>query len=366
MAQVPLNDLSRVDPLIQEQVLGDIGEILRSGWFLKGRFTQALESHLSHMFGNSSITCVANGTDALFIALSALGVGPGTKVATVANAGGYTTGATIRLGALPVFIDVNPNTAQMSASALRTQLQSDQQLAVVVVTHLYGLIGEIIEIANICREFDIPLVEDCAQSFGASLDGKLAGTFGVAATFSFYPTKNLGAFGDAGAIATRDIEVAQKVQSIAQYGWGTRYSVELSNGVNSRIDEMQAAALVRQLPLIQRNNDIRRDIVHKYSQALTSTRKIVMHDDERFVGHLAIMLTDSRESDQSQLASLGITTGIHYPITDNEQPAWKELLGDVQLPNTDKVQQQILTLPCFPGMTSSEINQVVTALAQLD
>lgn len=366
MAQVPLNDLSRVDPLIQEQVLGDIGEILRSGSFLKGRFTQALESHLSNMFGNSSITCVANGTDALFIALSALGVGPGSKVATVANAGGYTTGATIRLGALPVFIDVNPNTAQMSASALRTQLQSDRQVAVVVVTHLYGLIGEIAKIAKVCHEFDIPLVEDCAQSFGASLEGKLAGTFGDAATFSFYPTKNLGAFGDAGAIATRDIEVAQKVQSIAQYGWGTRYSVELSNGVNSRIDEMQAAALVRQLPLIQRNNHIRRGIVHKYSQALTSTRKMIMHEDERFVGHLAIMLTNSRESDQSQLTALGISTGVHYPITDNEQLAWKELLGNVHLPNTDKVQQQILTLPCFPGMTSSEINQVVTALAQLD
>jgi dTDP-3-amino-2,3,6-trideoxy-4-keto-D-glucose/dTDP-3-amino-3,4,6-trideoxy-alpha-D-glucose/dTDP-2,6-dideoxy-D-kanosamine transaminase len=366
MPQVPLNDLSRVDPLIQEQVLGDIGEILRSGSFLKGRFTQALKSNLSHMFGNSSITCVANGTDALFIALSALGVGPGTRVATVANAGGYTTGATLRLGALPVFIDVNPDTAQMSANALRTQLQSDQKVAVVVVTHLYGLIGEIAEITKVCQEFDLPLVEDCAQSFGASLDGKLAGTFGVAATFSFYPTKNLGAFGDAGAIATRDIEVAHKVQSIAQYGWGTRYSVELSNGVNSRIDEMQAAALVRQLPLIQRNNDIRRGIVHKYSQALTSTRKMIMHEDERFVGHLAVMLTDSRESDQSQLASLGISTGIHYPITDNEQPAWKELLGDIQLPNTDKVQQKILTLPCFPGMTSSEINQVVTALAQLD
>ena len=136
MPQVPLNDLSRVDPLIQEQVLGDIGEILRSGSFLKGRFTQALKSNLSHMFGNSSITCVANGTDALFIALSALGVGPGTRVATVANAGGYTTGATLRLGALPVFIDVNPDTAQMSANALRTQLQSDQKVAVVVVTHL--------------------------------------------------------------------------------------------------------------------------------------------------------------------------------------------------------------------------------------
>ena len=366
MTQVPLNDLSRIEPLIQEQILGDIGEILRAGSFLKGRFTEALESQLSLMFNNYSITCVANGTDALFIALSALGVGPGTRVATVANAGGYTTGAALRLGALPLFIDVNPNTAQMSASSLRTHLHADNRVAVVVATHLYGLIGEIAEIANICREFDIPLIEDCAQSFGASLEGKLAGTFGDAATFSFYPTKNLGAFGDAGAVATRTPEFTQKVQSTAQYGWGNRYSVELLNGVNSRIDEMQAAALVRQLPLIQKHNKVRRDIVHQYSQALTSTRKMIMHEDERFVGHLAVMLTDSRESDRSQLASLGIATGVHYPIADYEQLAWRETLGIVQLPNTDKLQQRILTLPCFPSMTSSEINQVVAAIARLD
>lgn len=366
MAQVPLNDLSRIDPLIQDQVLSDIGEILRSGSFLKGRFTQELESRLSQMFTGSSITCVANGTDALFIALSALGVGPDTKVATVANAGGYTTGAALRLGALPVFIDVEPNTAQMSASALRTHLHSNNQVAVVVATHLYGLIGEIAEIAQVCREFNIPLIEDCAQSFGASLDGKLAGTFGDAATFSFYPTKNLGAFGDAGAIATRTPALTQKVQSVSQYGWGTRYSVELTNGVNSRIDEMQAAALVRQLPLIKRNNDIRREIVQKFAQSLTSTRKMIMHDDDRFVGHLAIMLTNSRESDRSQLASLGISTGIHYPIADYEQPAWKQLFSKNELPNTATIQKQILTLPCFPGMTTSEINQVVAALSQLD
>ena len=318
MAQVPLNDLSRVDPLIQSLLLSDVAEILNSGSFLKGRFTKTLESHLGEMFGSSAATCVANGTDALYIALS-----------------------------------------------LRDILIREK-VSAVVLTHLYGLVGDVIEIASVCKEFAVPLVEDCAQSFGAKVGEQPAGTFGDISTFSFYPTKNLGAFGDAGAVITPHLELAKKVQSVAQYGWGDRYSVDRVNGVNSRIDEIQAAALLRQLPFIDNQNLIRREIIQRYQAALSQRRRMIMSNENNFVGHLAIMVTNSRDSDRKFLNNLGIATGVHYPITDNEQPAWKELLGDVQLPNTDKVQQQILTLPCFPGMTSSEINQVVTALAQLD
>jgi dTDP-4-amino-4,6-dideoxygalactose transaminase len=365
MAQVPLNDLSRVPASVQSLILNDVAEILKSGSFLKGRFTKELEFQLGEMFASSVATCVANGTDALYIALSSLGVTRGSKVATVANAGGYTTGATFRLGAIPVFIDVDTETAQMSAISLRTTLIAEK-ISVVVLTHLYGLVGDVVEIANICKEFNVPLIEDCAQSFGAKIGDQPAGTFGDISTFSFYPTKNLGAFGDAGAVLTRRRDLAQKVQSIAQYGWGDRYSVDLENGVNSRIDEIQAAALLRQLPFIESQNLKRRQIIQRYQAALSLPRRMIMSNENNFVGHLAIMVTNSRDSDRKFLNDLGIATGVHYPITDNEQPAWKELLGDVQLPNTDKVQQQILTLPCFPGMTSSEINQVVTALAQLD
>jgi dTDP-4-amino-4,6-dideoxygalactose transaminase len=269
------------------------------------------------------------------------------------------------LGATPVFIDVDTETAQMSAISLRNTLIVEK-ISVVVLTHLYGLVGDVVEIANICKEFNVPLIEDCAQSFGAKIGDQPAGTFGDISTFSFYPTKNLGAFGDAGAVLTRRRDLAQKVQSIAQYGWGDRYSVDLENGVNSRIDEIQAAALLRQLPFIESQNLKRRQIIQRYQAALSQRRRMIMSNENNFVGHLAIMVTNSRDSDRKFLNDLGIATGVHYPITDNEQPAWKELLGDVQLPNTDKVQQQILTLPCFPGMTSSEINQVVTALAQLD
>lgn len=365
MAQVPLNDLSRVDPLIQSLLLSDVAEILNSGSFLKGRFTKTLESHLGAMFGSSVATCVANGTDALYIALTALGIGGGAKVATVANAGGYTTGAVLRLGASPIFVDIDCDTAQMSVTALRNILISEK-VSAVVLTHLYGLVGDVVEIASVCKEFAVPLVEDCAQSFGAKVGGQPASTFGDISTFSFYPTKNLGAFGDAGAVITPHLELAKKVQSFAQYGWGDRYSVDRVNGVNSRIDEIQAAALLRQLPFIDNQNLIRREIVQRYQAALSQRRRMIMSNENNFVGHLAIMVTNSRDSDRKFLNEMGIATGVHYPITDNEQPAWKELLGDVQLPNTDKVQQQILTLPCFPGMTSSEINQVVMALAQLD
>ena len=365
MALVPLNDLSRVDQSVQALVISDIAEILKSGSFLKGRFTKELESQLGEMFASSVATCVANGTDALFIALSSLGVTQGSKVATVANAGGYTTGATFRLGAIPVFIDVDTETAQMSAISLQNILIAEK-ISVVVLTHLYGLVGDVVEIANVCKEFNVPLIEDCAQSFGAKIGDQPAGTFGDISTFSFYPTKNLGAFGDAGAVLTQRRELAQRVQSIAQYGWGDRYSVDLENGVNSRIDEIQAAALLRQLPFIESQNLRRREIIQRYQEVLSRPRRMIMSDQTNFVGHLAILLTDTRDSDKNILGELGVATGIHYPIADYLQPAWRDRASDVTLPATENIQRQILTLPCFPAMTEAEIDQVVNALKTLN
>jgi dTDP-4-amino-4,6-dideoxygalactose transaminase len=317
------------------------------------------------MFASSVATCVANGTDALFIALSSLGVTQGSKVATVANAGGYTTGAAFRLGATPVFIDVDTETAQMSAISLRNTLIVEK-ISVVVLTHLYGLVGDVVEIANVCKEFNVPLIEDCAQSFGAKIGDQPAGTFGDISTFSFYPTKNLGAFGDAGAVLTQRRELAQRVQSIAQYGWGDRYSVDLENGVNSRIDEIQAAALLRQLPFIESQNLRRREIIQRYQEVLSRPRRMIMSDQTNFVGHLAILLTDTRDSDKNILGELGVATGIHYPIADYLQPAWRDRASDVTLPATENIQRQILTLPCFPAMTEAEIDQVVNALKTLN
>jgi dTDP-4-amino-4,6-dideoxygalactose transaminase len=269
------------------------------------------------------------------------------------------------LGATPVFIDVDTETAQMSAISLRNTLIVEK-ISVVVLTHLYGLVGDVVEIANVCKDFNVPLIEDCAQSFGAKIGDQPAGTFGDISTFSFYPTKNLGAFGDAGAVLTQRRELAQRVQSIAQYGWGDRYSVDLENGVNSRIDEIQAAALLRQLPFIESQNLRRREIIQRYQEVLSRPRRMIMSDQTNFVGHLAILLTDTRDSDKNILGELGVATGIHYPIADYLQPAWRDRASDVTLPATENIQRQILTLPCFPAMTEAEIDQVVNALKTLN
>ena len=226
----------------------------------RGHFTTTFEASLSSRFDGRRATCVANGTDALYLALAALAVGSGDRVATVANAGGYSTNAILRCGARPAFVDVDPRTAQMAPDSLREVLGSDGSIRAVVVTHLYGLVGEIAAIRQICDEFDVRLVEDCAQSFGATVDGAPAGTVGDLATFSFYPTKNLGAYGDAGAVVSSTSDLDDRVRSLAQYGWGSRYEITLPGGINSRIDEIQAAILLRGLELVDEQNQRRRQI----------------------------------------------------------------------------------------------------------
>ena len=363
---VPLNDLSRVPDGLRTSIMSDLEVIVRSGQFLKGPFTNRFEAMLSDRFAGFHATSVANGTDALYLALAALGIDSTSRVATVANAGGYTTGAALRLGASPVYVDVDPSTAQMSASSLAHVLSTSPRVDVVVVTHLYGLVGEVREIATLCLERGIPLIEDCAQSYGAGIDGQPAGTFGDISTFSFYPTKNLGAFGDAGAVLARELSVAQRIRSIAQYGWSERYSVELMNGVNSRMDEMQAAILFHQVSFLDTHNERRRHIVSRYSEALTGDRQMFMAADESFVGHLAVMSSSTRDRDRQLLEASGVGTGIHFPIADFEQIAWRERVGDPALPNTIGVQTRILTLPCFPSMTDAEIAHVVDSLKTLN
>ena len=363
--QVPLNDLSRIDESVQSLVVADVASIVGGGTFFRGHFTTAFESSLSSRFAGRSATCVANGTDALYLALAALEVGSGDRVATVANAGGYSTNAILRCGARPTFVDVDTRTAQMAPDSLHELLRDNSPIRAVIATHLYGLVGEISTIRQICDEFDVRLVEDCAQSFGATVETAPAGTFGDMATFSFYPTKNLGAYGDAGAVVSSTAELDQRVRSLAQYGWGSRYEVTLTGGANSRIDEIQAAILSRGLELVDDQNQRRRQIALRYSEALPGSRFLISERSERYVAHLAVMVTDDRDADIRSLGAVGVGTGIHYPIADHCQAAWSDLFASVSLPNTEWLQDRIVTLPCFPSMTDSEVDHVVDALAGL-
>ena len=365
MIPVPINDLSRWNSGEVEEIANVVQQICAAGHFMLGPYTAKLEASLAGLVHQPHVVCVANGTDALTLAMQGVGVKRGSVVVTVANAGGYTTTAALRLGAVMILVDIDPANGQMAVESLANALTTHPRIDAIVVTHLYGLMAPIAELAELCRERNIPLIEDCAQAIGAEVDGRPAGSWGDASTFSFYPTKNLGCLGDGGAVALNNETIARRVRQLAQYGWGGRYSVELSGGFNSRIDEIQAAILLLRLRDLSDGNIRRRQIVSRYSAALTGTRRMLWQDDPSFVGHLAIMVTKTRDSDKRILDDAQIGTGVHYPITDHSQVAWKLVFDGQTSPGADVLASQILTLPCFPKMTEVEVDAVCTALGQL-
>jgi aminotransferase EvaB len=365
MEKIPINDLSRLSEDDLSAFNQIFSKICASGYFMLGPHTKNFEKLLAELVRMPNVVCVANGTDALTLALLTMGVSQNSKVITVANAGGYTTTAALRLGAHPILADIAISNGQMDPGSLRSVLTQHPDTHTVVVTHLFGLMAPIEEISEICQEFKVKLIEDCAQSIGASLGDRPAGSWGDASTFSFYPTKNLGCLGDGGAVALRVREDAQKLRQLAQYGWGERYSVELRSGFNSRIDEIQAAILNYRLKKLAVENNIRREIISRYAGALTHGRRMLWRDDSSFVGHLAILITDQRAADQTYLEEHGISTGIHYPIVDHLQQAWVPVFEGQTSYAAEKLSQHILTLPCFPTLTENEVQRVCTVLSNL-
>ena len=365
MTIVPINDLSRWDNSERDRIDSRIQAVVKSGHFMLGSNTKELESQLSRRLDGMNVMCVGNGTDALTVSILGLGVQAGDKIATAANAGGYSTGAILRLGCIPILIDVDIETAQMSSSSLSAALLQHPDIKAVIVTHLYGLMADIAAISTIIHEKKILLIEDCAQAIGASTESREAGSWGDASTFSFYPTKNLGCLGDGGAVAFRDAVHYAAGRRIAQYGWSERYVISDMNGFNSRLDEIQAAVLLERIQTLNSNNDKRRTIVRQYADALPANHKMIWQDDKSYVGHLAILIGPSRSHIQQVLDSHEVGHGIHYPLTDNSQPAWQEVFVDACVPNCDQLATQIVTIPCFPSITDNEIAQVRTALAAL-
>jgi len=210
------------------------------------------------------------------------------------------------------------------------------------------------------------VLEDCAQAHGAVVNGRKIGTFGDAAAFSFYPTKNLGALGDAGAAVTNREDVAARVRRLGQYGWGEKYRVVERGGSNSRIDELQAAVLRVRLPRLAEWNARRRTIVARYAETLPPhAGRFVAGNGEDYVGHLAVFLSSDRPAHRKTLAAAGIATDVHYPTPDHRQPVWDGAYDDVSLPVTEAAAAQVLTVPCFPDLTDGEVDRICEALREL-
>jgi len=364
---VRFNDLGRIPHDEREELLQAFSEILETGRFLFGPFSERLEELLRVQVGAHGVTLVGNGTDALRVALMSVGVLHGDRVVTVANAGGYTSGVALSIGATPVLVDVDAETAQIDPQSLTRALDSGPKPAAIVVTHLYGQMAPIVEIMAIAVAHGIPVIEDVAQALGAEIPEGRAGSFGAVATTSFYPTKNLGSIGDAGAVFSSSEVLRGRCARLAQYGWGSRYTVENLSGLNTRMDEIHAATLCHRLAALEKQNLKRREIFTRIRDAVPRPRQLIGSDNGSFVAHLAVMRTPKRAEDQSLLESSGIESALHYPVPDHRQPAWQGLVETpVSLANTDLLTDQILSLPCFPMMTEPEIEQVVTAVQQLE
>ena len=317
------------------------------------------EDDFADYCGTAHAIGVGNGTDALELALLALDCGPGDEVITVANAGGYTTTACISVGATPVYVDINPDSLTMSPESLATALSNKTKA--VVVTHLYGQLADMDGILATLSAKNIPVIEDCAQAHGATRNGKRAGSLGALGTFSFYPTKNLGALGDGGAIVTSDSKLADRLSELRQYGWTSRYQATTPRGRNSRLDEIQAAVLRIKLRHLDAWNARRLEIAKRYAEVPGVS--IIGSQDESFVAHLCIARHEDRDATMKKLNVQGVDTAIHFPTLDCHQPAMKNLSWRAMpLDKSENAVTTIFSLPCFPELADKEVDYVCKAL----
>lgn len=348
--QYPLNDLSK----FAEEYGGDLkavmGDVIDSAWYVLGPNVEGFENQFSDYLDTDYCVGVANGTDAIEIALRAVGVTKHDSVATVANAGMYASTAIGAIGASIKYLDVSP--VSHCATLQQVKKSIAQGVKAVIVTHLYGrVVPEIAEIAEACRDASIFLVEDCAQSHGAKVGDRYAGTFGDVASFSFYPTKNLGGLGDGGCVVTNDFRIAETCKSLRQYGWQIKYDVGRFGGRNSRLDELQAAFLRVLLRSLDQRNEKRKKIAGIYSDEISHPLVTTpMCDGDNYVAHLYVITAERRDLLRSYLDGKGIQTEIHYPIPDHQQEVYQHTNVSPLLITTEKLKDQILTLPCFPEM----------------
>ncbi|MDH4870454.1 DegT/DnrJ/EryC1/StrS family aminotransferase [Pseudomonas sp. BN515] len=352
-----INDLARHNGPLDAQLRSAIDRVLRRGYYILGPENQAFEKEFASYLGVVGAVGVGNGTDALTLALRALGIGPGDQVITVANAGMYASTAIRAVGAEPCFVDIEPVHLQMDVEQLEAAISSSTRA--VILTHLYGRMADVETVRELTRRHGVALIEDCAQAHGARLHGRCAGSWGDLATFSFYPTKNLGALGDGGMVAGQDKSLLERVARLRQYGWTAKYCVEETGGANSRLDEIQAAVLREKLPLLDGWNARRREIVRRYCSGLARLGwQLPDEPGEESVAHLFVVRTAGRDAIRQVLKEQGIGTDVHYPIGDHQQPAYASAQT---LPVTELVCHELLTLPCFPEMLDEEVDQVIRA-----
>jgi dTDP-4-amino-4,6-dideoxygalactose transaminase len=347
-----------------------IAEVLESGRYILGEQVAKFEQEFAAYLGVNHGVGVASGTDAIELALRALEIGAGQAVIAPSHTAVATVAAIERAGARPVLIDVDPKTYTITAGAVEAVIKSRRdfdgcRLAAVVAVHLYGHAADMPAILEVATRHGLRVIEDCAQSHGARIDRLSTGAFGDLAAFSFYPTKNLGAFGDGGLVATNDPRLCERLLALREYGWQKRY-VSAVPGLNSRLDPLQAAVLGVKLTHLEADNDRRREIAARYSAGLAGLGlELPTSAGVRHVFHQYVIRTPARDDLSAFLASRSILTGIHYPVPVHLQPAYRGRRLSFDEPReTDRLCEEILSLPMFPQLTDAEVDRVIAAISE--
>lgn len=361
MANIPFRDLRRQYQAMKPAVDGAIADVLARGRFILGERLEQFEAEFARYCGANYGVGVGSGTEALHLALVACGVGPGDEVISVSNTCVPTVSAISFAGATPAFVDIDPVTYTMEPGLIEDRITP--RTRAIVPVHLYGQCADMDPILEIARRRGLRVIEDCAQAHGASYKGRMAGTMGDAGCYSFYPTKNLGAFGDAGIVVSSDRALAEKLRVLRNYGRTEGYA-HPHKGFNSRLDELQAAILLAKLPHLKSWNDRRRQIVARYTQALTELGIVcpIEAPGRHHVYHLFVVRVADRASFQAAMHAHGVATWIHYPVPVHLLEAYSELSeSGNNLPLTTSLASQVLSLPLYPELDDHEVDAVIAA-----
>ncbi|MCC7450006.1 MAG: DegT/DnrJ/EryC1/StrS family aminotransferase [Anaerolineae bacterium] len=358
---IPFNNLKPLHTQLADELAAATQRVLTSGWFILGPEVEAFEAAFAAYHGMAHAVGVASGTDALELALRAANIGPGDEVITVSHTAVATVCAIERAGATPVLVDIDPDTYTMNPAAAEAAITPRTKAMIPV--HLYGHPADLSALVDLAARHHLLLIEDCAQAHGARYDGKLVGTFGQMAAFSFYPTKNLGALGDGGAVITNDAQYAAQLKSLRNYGQASRYE-HVERGINSRLDEMQAALLAVKLKHLDEHNAVRRDLANRYAQQLKDVTLPLERSNAHHVYHLYVIRHPQRDQLQEALKARGVGTLIHYRIPVHRQQAYTDLgYGPGSLPVTEQITEEILSLPMYIGLTTDDIDRIAAAVA---
>jgi dTDP-4-amino-4,6-dideoxygalactose transaminase len=364
MTTIPFGDLKRQYESIKAELDQAAARVLASGWYILGPEVRAFEAEFASFCGVGHAIGVGNGTEALYLSLIALGIGAGDEVISVANAADYEPLTILQAGARPVFVDVDERTHTIEPELLEAAITP--RTRAIMPVHLYGRMADMPAIMAVAERRGLPVIEDCAQAHGARLSERVAGSIGRCGCFSFYPSKNLGALGDGGMIVTDDADLAARLRRLRMYGWEKRYHTVDPGGINSRLDELQAALLRVKLRHLPGWNAARRRIARRYDELLADTGLALpdLPDDERHVFHLYVVQTRERDRLQGRLQERGVETAIHYPLPAHLQPVYQGLAAPGSLPVTERLAGEVLSLPIYPELTDAEVEAVAAAVRE--